>query len=100
MPRSFRFYQNLSTTGAVAVTAFEINSDLFVAFANNLDGSGKMANNSPIYFLHNGTFNLSQSLSTLGAQFVEHFVIDRKHFLAFGIRDATATSTMNIHIYR
>ncbi len=78
----FERFQDIPTKGAVAVKSFSIGDDLFLVFANNYGDKSEHEAESVVYKMENGRFVQNQTLSTRGAYGIEHFVIDKEHYMA------------------
>ena len=79
--RCFELLKTFPTRGGMAVTSFEIQNKLFIAFANYGDNSVGYKAKLPVYLLQNNNFTLNQTLDTSGALDVEYFAISGEHFL-------------------
>ncbi|KAL9989075.1 hypothetical protein ACROYT_G003583 [Oculina patagonica] len=80
--RSPEKFQDLPTKGAVAVKSFSIGDDLFLVFANHYGDKERNKAESVVYKMENGRFVQNQTLPTHGASGIEHFVIDKVHYMA------------------
>ncbi|XP_078360441.1 uncharacterized protein LOC144644756 [Oculina patagonica] len=78
----FEKFQDIPTKGAAAVKSFSIGDDLFLVFANYRGDKAGYKAKSVVYKMENGRFVQNQTLSTHGAYGIEHFVIDKVHYIA------------------
>ena len=78
----FEKFQDIPTKGAAAVKSFSIGDDLFLVFANSNGDKANRKAKSVVYKMENGRFFQIQTLSTHGASGIEHFVIDKVHYMA------------------
>ena len=79
----FEIFQELETEGALESTAFEINSEIFIAFANFYNSAQKHSVQSTLFKLSEQRFEKLQTFQTYGARGVNSFNIDGETFLAF-----------------
>ena len=78
----FEKFQEIPTKGATAAKFFSFGHDLLLVFANyHGDNLGKKAK-SVVYKMENQRFVLIQTLSTHGPYGIDHFTIDRVHYMA------------------
>ena len=75
----FEIFQEFETEGALESTAFEINSEIFIAFANFNSVQ------STLFKLSEERFEKLQSFQTYAARGVNSFSIDGETYLAFAI---------------
>ena len=78
----FEMFQEIPTNGAAAVKFFFVGDDLFVVFANYHGDKAGYKAKSVVYKMQNERFVSNQTLSTHGAYGIEHFTIDRVHYMA------------------
>ncbi|XP_078346098.1 uncharacterized protein LOC144631525 [Oculina patagonica] len=78
----FEKFQDIPTKGAADVKSFSIGDDLFLVFANNHGDKLNHKAESVVYKMEHGRFVQNQTLSTHGAYGIEHFVIDKVHYMA------------------
>ena len=73
-------FQEIGTVGAKGSTVFAINSETFIAFANQYDHSYRI--DSTVFKWSGGRFVKIQDLQTTGAYNVKSFNINNDTFLA------------------
>ena len=78
----FEKFQDIPTKGAAAVKFFSIGDELFLVFANCRGDNLQYKAKSVVYKMENGRFVEKQTLSTYGAFGIDHFVIDKVHYMA------------------
>lgn len=96
---SFREFQSIPTSGATEWKSFIINSETYLAVANQDNGSSVYIN-SKIYKWNGSSFLEFQSIPTVGATALESFVIDGINFLAVGNYWNGSTRNIDSKIYR
>ena len=79
----FEKFQEIGTEGAHANTAFVINNETFIAFANYYNSQLKFSAHSTVFKWSGNSFVQLQSLQTYGAADVKSFNINGDTFLAF-----------------
>jgi len=80
----FEKFQEIGTEGSVhASTAFKINNETFIAFANYDNSQQGYAAHSIVFKWSGNSFVKLQSLQTYGAMHVQSFSINGDTFLAF-----------------
>ena len=85
LPGCSDLIQLVPTARAAAVTLFEINNELFSAFARSIDDNlqgNQYKAHSPVYRMKGAQLTLHQNIPTNGAEDIEHFTINGKDFLA------------------
>ena len=79
----FKKFQEIETERAIGSTAFVINSETFIAFANNFKSGEGYSVQSPVYQWSVNSFVKVQTLQTYGAHDVKSFNHNDETFLAF-----------------
>ena len=95
----FEKFQEIGTVGAEGCTAFVINSETFIAFANHYDNSYRI--DSTVFKWSGESFVKIQNLQTTGAYDVKSFNINDDTFLAFAnFRNGEYTFNVYSSIYK
>ena len=79
----FETFQEIGTEGAISGTAFSINNDSFIVFANYHNTQKGYSVHSTVYKWSKGRFVKLQSLQTYGGSDVKFFNNNGHKFLAF-----------------
>ena len=96
----FKKFQEIETDRAIGSTAFVINSETFIAFANNFKSGEGYSVRSPVYKWSVNSFVKVQTLQTYGAHDVKSFTHYGETFLAFANFRSGASLDMDSLIYK
>ncbi|CAH3148008.1 unnamed protein product, partial [Porites evermanni] len=96
----FNKFQDIPTEGATGCTAFVINGDTFIAFANHYNSQHKYSVQSTVFKWSGGNFVKLQSLQTYGTRGVKSFNINGHTFLAFANYYSEGKRNIDSFIYK
>ena len=98
----FKKFQEIETERAIGSTAFVINSETFIAFANNFKSREGYSVQSPVYkwSVNNSSFVKVQTLQTYGAHDVKSFNHNEETFLAFANYRNGASYDVDSFLYK
>ena len=96
----FKKFQEIEFERAIGSTAFVINSETFIAFANYFKSGKGFFVQSPVYKWSSNSFVKVQTLQTYGARAVKSFTHYGKTFVAFANGYNGKSSNINSFIYK
>ena len=97
----FKKFREIGTEGTGhANTAFVINNETFIAFANKRNSQQENAVHSIVFKWSGNSFVKLQSLQTYGAGDVKSFNINGDTFLAFAIKINGRNGNIDSFIYK
>lgn len=97
----FEKFKQIPTTGVSDVKSFWIGSDHFLVFASYYGDIAGHEAESVVFEIKNGQFIKNQTLAARGGYYIEHFIIDREHYLAIANREDGVTGwKLNSIIYK
>ena len=96
----FKKFQEIETERAIGSTAFVINSETFIAFANHVKSGEGFSVQSPVYKWSVNSFVKVQTLQTYGAHNVKSFTHYGETFVAFANSNNGKSSNIDSFIYK
>ena len=96
----FKTFQEIETERAIGSTAFVINNEPFIAFANNFKSGEGQYVQSPVYKWSVNSFVKMQTLQTYGAHDVKSFTHYGETFVAFANGYNGKSSNIDSFIYK
>ena len=96
----FEKFQEIGNLNAKASTAFVINNDTFIAFANYYSSQERYSVQSPVFKWSGGIFVPLQYLQTYGAWDVKSFTNNSDTFLAFANYFNGSKHNIDSYIYK
>ena len=96
----FESFQEIGTEGAERSTAFLINNETFIAFANRRKTKNEFSVQSTVFKWSGQHFFKLQTLQTYGAADVKSFNIDGRTFLAFANSKKEKEVNIDSFIYK
>ena len=100
MALKFNRFQDIPTEGAMGSTAFVINGDTFITFANHYNSQHRYSVQSTVFKSSRGHFVKLQSLETYGAHDVKSFNINGHTYLTFANHYSGSKYNIDSFIYK
>ena len=92
-------YQSIQTDGANGGTYFEMESGQFLVIAQHYGQTTAYAVSSTVYKWDGVKFRVYQKLNTGSVSSACHYIIDSKHYLAFGRGSVTIHSHSQVYVW-
>ena len=99
-PGCFQLFQTFDAFDGTAVTSFELEDKLFIAFAKYQEWGFLYKAKLPVYVLQQNNFTLNQTLVSFGVQDVEYFTIHGDHFLVVANEYDGSSYKLDSVVYR
>ncbi|XP_027052515.1 thrombospondin-type laminin G domain and EAR repeat-containing protein-like [Pocillopora damicornis] len=97
----FEKFKEIPTTGVSDVKSFWIGNDQFLVFASYYGDNAGHEAESLVFEIKNGQFIKNQTLAARGGYYIEHFMIDKEHYMAIANREDSVTGwKLNSIIYK
>lgn len=97
----FEKFKEIPTTGVSDVKSFWIGNDQFLVFASYYGDNAGHEAESVVFEIKNGQFIKNQTLAARGGYYIEHFTIDKEHYMAIANREDSVTGwKLNSIIYK